>query len=330
MLEVKNLSFSYVIDKKVIHSLSFELEQGKMLALIGESGSGKSTILKLIYGLLDWEEGEIYYHNRKLAGFKGNLVPGEQEFKYLEQDFGLMPYATVGENVGKFLSNIDLEEKQGRIMFLLNLVEMGDYVDVKATYLSGGQKQRVALAKILAQTPSLLLLDEPFSQVDTFKKNILKRAVFDFAKENKISVILATHDIEDALAFADEMMIVKDGGIIQKGTPSHIYGNPQNEYVANLFGETNIFRKENFPELFDGITENKILVYPHQMIISDTGLPVTVLKSYFQGSHYLIEGISNFHRIWFTSSHFFSPGEKCTLQIQDYQKESEISSSSEG
>ncbi len=321
MLEVKNLSFSYVTDRKVIHSLSFELEQGKMMALIGESGSGKSTVLKLIYGLLDWEEGEIYYFNRKLTGFKGNLVPGEPEFKYLEQDFGLMPYATVGENVGKFLSNIDMEEKQERIMFLLNLVEMGEYIDVKAAYLSGGQKQRVALAKILAQTPSLLLLDEPFSQVDTFKKNILKRAVFDFARENNISVILATHDIEDALAYADEMIIVKDGNIIQKGEPSFVYKNPKNEYVANLFGETNVFGKEVFPELFDEITEDKILVYPHQLVVSDSGLPVKVLKSYFQGSHYLVEVISKSHRIWFISNRFFSTGEECFLQIRDYQKE---------
>ncbi|MDR1877621.1 MAG: ABC transporter ATP-binding protein [Flavobacteriaceae bacterium] len=320
MLEVKNLSFSYTTSKKIIHSLSFGLDQGKMLALIGESGSGKSTILKLIYGLLEWEEGEIYHNNRKLTGFKGNLVPGEPEFKYLEQDFGLMPYVTVGENVGKFLSNIDRREKQERVMFLLDLVDMGEYVDEKAVYLSGGQKQRVALAKILAQTPSLLLLDEPFSQVDTFKKNILKRAVFDFAKENAISIILATHDIEDALAYADEMIIVKEGKIIQQGKPSHLYKNPENEYVANLFGETNILTQTEFPELFEYIDEDKILVYPHQFRVSDRGLKTKVLKSYFLGSHYLVESISRLKRIWFTGDRFFSIGEECYLQVNEYQK----------
>ena len=320
MLEVKNVTFSYTEDRKVIHSLSFELEPGKMLALIGESGSGKSTILKLVYGLLDWEQGEIYYNHKKLTGFKGNLVPGESEFKYLEQDFGLMPYSTVGENVGKFLSNIQMEEKKDRIMFLLNLVEMGEYVNVKANNLSGGQKQRVALAKVLAQTPSLLLLDEPFSQVDTFKKNILKRAVFDFAKENNISVILATHEIEDALAYADEMMIIQKGNIIQKGEPSYIYRNPENEYVANLFGETNVLLKEEYPELFEEIEGNKILVYPHQFTVSEEGLLVKVLKSYFLGSHYLVEAFSKQRRIWFASSFFYSMGEECYLQVWEYQK----------
>ncbi|WP_128331768.1 ABC transporter ATP-binding protein [Apibacter sp. HY039] len=319
MLEINDLSFSYDSDKKIISSLTFHVEQGNMLALIGESGSGKSTILKLIYGLLDWESGEIIYNGRKLTGFKGNLVPGESEFKYLEQDFGLMPYATVGENVGKFLSNIDLKEKHERIVFLLSLVEMDEYIDSKADNLSGGQKQRVALAKALAQTPSVLLLDEPFSQVDTFKKSMLKRAVFDFAKENNISIVLATHEIEDALAFADEMIIIKKGTIVQKGLPADIYKMPENEYVANLFGETNILSKEEFPGLSEYTHHSPVLVYPHQLILSDNGLRVKVLKSYYLGSHYLVESIYKFKRIWFHSPNFFPAGDECFLQIENFQ-----------
>lgn len=319
MLEVKNISFSYTPGKKVIQSVSFNLEQGKMMALIGESGSGKSTILKLIYGFLSCGEGGIYYNDTKLLGFKGSLVPGELQFKYLEQDFGLMPYSTVGENVGNFLSNTNREEKEDRIRFLLNLVEMTDYLHVKANDLSGGQKQRVALAKVLAQTPAVLLLDEPFSQVDTFKKNILKRAVFDFAKENNISIILATHEVEDALAFADEMAIIKTGKIEQKGTPVYIYNNPQSEYVARLFGELTVFTREENPELFGEIEEDKILVYPHQISISEEGLKVKVLRSYFLGSHYLIESIWKLKRIWFISPASFSIGEECCIQINNYQ-----------
>ncbi|WP_303839411.1 ABC transporter ATP-binding protein [Apibacter mensalis] len=320
MLEVKNLCFSYTKDKKIIESLSFSLKQGNMLALVGESGSGKSTILKLVYGLFEWESGEVIYRGKKLAGFKGNLVPGEPEFKYLEQDFGLMPYATVGENVGKFLSNIDLKEKQNRIMFLLDLVGMADYVDEKPISLSGGQKQRVALAKALAQTPSVLLLDEPFSQVDTFKKNILKRAVFDFAKENNISIILATHEIEDALAYADEMMIVKEGKIIRQGNPHDIYRNPENTYVANLFGENSILKRSDFPNLFEDLVEDEILIYPHQFIISQSGIPVKVIRSYFMGSHYLVESISKFKRFWFISDESLPIGKGCFLQFYEYQK----------
>lgn len=320
MLEVKNISFSYNEDKKNIEGLSFNLEQGKMLALIGESGSGKSTILKLIYGMLEWQEGEIYYNHRKLSGMKGNLVPGEPEFKYLEQEFGLDSYATVGDNVGRFLSNIDMDEKQERIFFLLDLVEMSSFIETKCIHLSGGQKQRVALAKVLAQTPSLLLLDEPFSQVDTFKKNILKRAVFDFAKENNISILLATHEIEDALAYADEMVIIKDGKIVQKNRPSYLYKNPVNEYVARLFGEINIFTKENFPDIFKDIEATKIVVYPHQLFAEEEGeLQVKVLKSYFLGNSYLVEAIGQRKRIWFSSEDYYAIGESCMLQIHDYQ-----------
>ncbi|PQL95068.1 ABC transporter ATP-binding protein [Apibacter adventoris] len=320
MLEVKNISFSYTPEKKVINSVSFNLEQGKMMALIGESGSGKSTILKLIYGILSSEEGEIYYNNTKLLGCKENLVPGEPEFKYLEQDFGLMPYSTVGENVGNFISNINRGEKEERIKFLLNLVEMTDYINMKANDLSGGQKQRVALAKVLAHPPLLLLLDEPFSQVDTFKKNILKRAVFDFAKENNISIILATHEVEDAWAFADEMAIIKDGKIEQKGNPSYIYNNPENEYVAHLFGEHTIFNKENEPEIFEEIEEDRILVYPHQIYIADEGLKVKILRSYFLGSHYLIECINKLNRIWFTCPIFLFTGQEFYIKVNKYQK----------
>lgn len=320
MLEVKNLFFSYTEDKKIIESLSFTLQQGNMLALVGESGSGKSTILKLIYGLLEWESGEIFYNGRKLTGFKGNLVPGEPEFKYLEQEFGLMPYATVGENVGKFLSNIDIKEKQNRIMFLLDIVGMASYIDEKPISLSGGQKQRVALAKALAQTPSVLLLDEPFSQVDTFKKNVLKRAVFDFAKENNISIILATHEIEDALAYADEMMILKEGKVVRYGNPNDLYKNPEIMYVANLFGESTIIKREDFPDFFEEIDENKIIVYPHQFVISQTGIPVKVIRSYFQGSHYLVECVSKFNRFWFISEEELSIGKECKLQFYEYQK----------
>src|SRR6218665_1563259 len=148
MLKVKNISFSYQ-EKITIDSLSFELEKGSNLAIIGESGCGKSTLLKLIYGLYDLDEGHVFWNDTEVLGPKYNLIPGMDYMKYLAQDFDLMPFITVAENVGKYLSNIYKDKKDQRVAELLEIVEMTEFANVKAQFLSGGQMQRVALARVL-------------------------------------------------------------------------------------------------------------------------------------------------------------------------------------
>jgi ABC-type nitrate/sulfonate/bicarbonate transport system ATPase subunit len=156
MLQVENITFSY--DKnKVIKNIDFSVSKGQNIAIIGESGCGKSTLLKLIYGLYDLDEGQIFWNENEVLGPKFHLVPGMHFMKYLAQDFDLMPFITVAENVGKYLSNIYPEKKQSRINELLEIVEMTEYSNVKAKFLSGGQQQRVALAKVLALEPEVLL-----------------------------------------------------------------------------------------------------------------------------------------------------------------------------
>ena len=188
MLELKNISFTY-IDNVVIEDVSFVIKKGENIALIGESGCGKSTLLKLIYGLYDLDKGVISYKDKIILGPKYNLIPGEDYIKYLAQDFDLMPYISVEENVGKFLSNIYRDKKKARVQELLEMVEMTEFAKVKAKYLSGGQQQRVALARVLALEPEILLLDEPFSQIDTFRKNALRRNLFRYLKEKQIKAI---------------------------------------------------------------------------------------------------------------------------------------------
>ena len=134
MLSVQNISFGYS-ENTVIHNISFNVNKGQNIAVIGESGCGKSTLLKLIYGLYDLDEGEIFYDGNQILGPKFNLVPGEDFIKYLAQDFDLMPFITVAENVGKYLSNIYPEAKQSRINELLEIVEMTEYSNVKAKFL---------------------------------------------------------------------------------------------------------------------------------------------------------------------------------------------------
>jgi ABC-type sulfate/molybdate transport systems ATPase subunit len=279
MLAVKNISFSYD-NQPNLHSISFGLTKGKNLALIGESGCGKSTLLKLLYGLYDLEEGQIFWNETEVLGPKFHLIPGMPFMKYLAQDFDLMPFITVAENVGKYLSNFFPEEKQSRIAELLEIVEMTQYADVKAKLLSGGQMQRVALARVLALEPEVLLLDEPFSHIDNFRKNSLRRKLFAYLKEQNVTCIVATHDSTDVLAFADEVAIMREGKIIERGIPKFIYENPKDNYVASLFGDVNEIE----------ISGKLQFVYPHQLKVSmSSDLKVEVINSYFRGSHYLIE-----------------------------------------
>lgn len=307
MLAVKNISFSYD-NQPNLHSISFGLTKGKNLALIGESGCGKSTLLKLLYGLYDLEEGQIFWNETEVLGPKFHLIPGMPFMKYLAQDFDLMPFITVAENVGKYLSNFFPEEKQSRIAELLEIVEMTQYSDVKAKLLSGGQMQRVALARVLALEPEVLLLDEPFSHIDNFRKNSLRRKLFAYLKEQNVTCIVATHDSTDVLAFADEVAIMREGKIIERGIPKFIYENPKDNYVASLFGDVNEIE----------ISGKLQFVYPHQLKVSmSSDLKVEVVNSYFRGSHYLIEAKFGNQILFFENVSEIETGKDVYLELSN-------------
>ncbi|POY35894.1 ABC transporter ATP-binding protein [Flavobacterium alvei] len=297
MLQIKNISFTY-IENPVIENVSFEIAKGQHIAVIGESGCGKSTLLKLLYGLYDLDNGEILYNDEPILGPKFNLIPGKDYIKYLAQDFDLMPYITVEENVGKFLSNIYKEKKKVRVQELLEMVEMTEFAKVKAKYLSGGQQQRVALARVLALEPEILLLDEPFSQIDSFRKNSLRRNLFNYFKKKEITCIIATHDSTEALSFSDETIVLQNGKLIAKGNSRQLYENPPSYYVASLFGEVNELKQSHFEDL-DGTNET-LIIYPHQLkVVEEGNITVIVKQSYFKGNHYLIKAAFERKAIFF-------------------------------
>ena len=310
MLIVKNISFSYD-GALVLKDVSFTIDKGQNIALIGESGCGKSTLLKLIYGLYDLNNGEITYDSKQILGPKFNLIPGEEYIKYLAQDFDLMPYITVEENVGKYLSNIYKDKKAKRIKELLEMVEMIAFAKVKAKYLSGGQQQRVALAKVLALDPKVLLLDEPFSQIDTFRKNTLRRNIFCYLKEKQITCIVATHDSKDVLAFADETIVLQDGKLIEKGYTKSVYEHLENKYTASLFDEVN--------EIPVNIFNNKsqLLLYPHNLeVVEKSNFKVIIQNCYFKGNGYLVEAFFEEKQIYFESLIEYQVGESVSLALK--------------
>lgn len=293
MLEINNISFSYGKQNPTLNNISFSLKPGEHLSVMGESGCGKSTLLKVIYGLLDVDKGTLFWKDHQILGPEYHLVPGMEFFKYVPQNFDLMPFTTVAENISKFLSRFFPEEAKQRTQELLEVIEMEEFADVKVKTLSGGQQQRVAIARALAKEPELLLLDEPFSQIDNFKKNSLRRKLFQYLKDKNIACIVATHDGSDALSFSDQLIVIKDHSILAEGKPDELYQFPPNIYVAALFDDVNEIT----------INGELKLVYPHQISVTETStMKATVKKNYFKGSYWLIEVISDGEQLFLSNS----------------------------
>jgi len=282
LLEVKNLYFNYQTDKPLFQNLNLNVDEGQIIALVGESGCGKSTLLSLIYGLIDWQSGEILFEGQKLLGPKGNLVPGESQMKFVAQNYDLMPYGTVYDNVGKFISNINLKEKKEKVEELLDIVGLTEFAKVIPKNLSGGQQQRVAIARALAVLPKMLLLDEPFSNLDFSRKFELREKLFNYVKDNNLSLMISTHDLEEVLPWADKIVVLQEGRLIQNDSPKETYEKPYNDYVAKLLGEVNIFTEAEQADL----NLTKTHYFPHQIKIVDNGVEATVSDSRFAGSHY--------------------------------------------
>ena len=288
MLQVDIKVFNYGTTQ-ILRDIQFFLEAGKHLSILGESGCGKSTLLKLIYGTLQLHNGALSWNKEPILGPDFNLVPGESFIKMISQDFDLMPYTSVVENIGKFVSRLDMGLRQERIDELLEVVELTDVKDRKVKTLSGGQQQRVAIARALANEPELLLLDEPFSHIDNFRKNKLRRRLYKYLKSQNITCITATHDSEEALSFADELMVMQGGYFVAQGTPEDLYKSPNTAYVASFFEDVFCYKNE--------------LYYPHNISVAEKGdIKVEVIHSYFKGSFWLIE--ASFQKKIFYFKHY--------------------------
>ncbi|MEX0314599.1 MAG: ABC transporter ATP-binding protein [Allomuricauda sp.] len=314
MLKVHIDSFAYD-SSTTLEAISFEVEKGEHVALMGESGSGKSTMLKIIYGLLHIESGSVFWGDKQILGPNFNLIPGEAYMKYLSQDFDLMPFTTVEENIGQHLSVFERETHKQRIQELLELIELQGYAKIKVKNLSGGQQQRVALARVLAQEPEVLLLDEPFGHIDNFKRTSLRRNLFQYLKEKGITVLTASHDPNDVLPYADRTIILEDGKIIADQKTKKLYKNPPNYYTASLFGEVNELPIKLLKAY--ATIDRSVLIYPHEFQLSKaSGLEVQVKNSFFKGSHYLneTEPIEE-TTLYFNTSKKLKPGDTVFLNV---------------
>jgi iron(III) transport system ATP-binding protein len=223
-----------------VADVDLSVEAGEIVAIVGESGCGKSTLLRLIAGLENPDAGEIRIGGRTVSGPRTSLAPERRGVGMVFQDFALFPHMTVAGNIMFGLGSLPRAQRPARVEEMLELVDLSGYGDRYPHQLSGGQQQRVALARALASEPSLLLLDEPFSNLDTTLKRSLREEMRDILQRTGTTTLLVVHDAEDVLALADRAAVMRSGRILQEGDPDTLYRNPCNEYVARFFGETNV------------------------------------------------------------------------------------------
>jgi ABC-type Fe3+/spermidine/putrescine transport system ATPase subunit len=239
-----------------INGVSATFNKGEVIAIVGENGSGKTTLLKLINGIEDTDSGEIVFNEKKITGPSMNLVPGHEQIKMLFQEFNLLPHHTVSENILQNLRYFKEDVQKEKLAELLKLCKLDGFEDKYPRALSGGQQQRVALARALADNPLLLLMDEPFSNLDVMLKDEIKRAVIRTIRKQGNSIIFVTHEMKDALSLSDRILVLRDGKIVQFDTPKTIYEKPADEYVAYLFGNVNIISAKDFFKSFKALLEN--------------------------------------------------------------------------
>ncbi|MGN7619066.1 MAG: ABC transporter ATP-binding protein [Ehrlichia sp.] len=240
-LRLENVFYKYKSGKFSLSDVNIVCNQGEVICLFGPSGCGKSTVLKLIAGLEDLRYGSIYINNKLVAG--GNFcVPTEKRNVGLVfQHPSLFPHQTVIENVMFAVKGSSKIQKFNIALNILQSVNMVTYKDMYPNMLSGGQQQLVTIARTIAQKPEIILLDEPFSSLDTALRISIRRSVLSLLKSKGITVLLVTHDPEEALEVADTIYVMRDGFIVQHGTPYEIYYNPKDYMLAQFFGEINHF-----------------------------------------------------------------------------------------
>ena len=235
-LLIENLNFDYQ-GNKIIDNLSLAIEKNEIVCLLGASGCGKTTTLKAIAGLIEPSSGLIKISNQVCNDKEHFIVPEKRNIGMMFQDYALFPHLTVAQNIGYGLLGKDKQANSARIKEMLKLVKLDGLGERFPHQLSGGQQQRVAIARALAYKPSILLLDEPFSNIDHQVRFQLIEDIRRIIKDQKVSAIFVTHSKDEAFAFSDQLAIMHEGKIIQQGTAKALFHQPKTKMVAEFLGQ---------------------------------------------------------------------------------------------
>ena len=288
-LEVKNLAKFYNSSFPIIKDLTFSVKKGELISFLGESGSGKTTFLKCLAGLEGVNSGSISLNSNFLNNEQIFVKPQKRKIGFVFQDYPLFPHLNILDNI-----IFNLERKyHSKLDYILKLTGLQFLVDRFPHEISGGEQQRACIARALIREPELLLLDEPFSNLDSTIKESMKEEIFKIVKETNTTTILVTHDINDALNISDKILIFKAGILQQYDDPVKMYCEPANCYCAEVLGDMNkLFHKNE-----------TYYIRPEKVNISNkkSNYQVKVEKCFFQGKEYKVKGRIN-NETW----HFFS------------------------
>lgn len=295
VLHIEHLTKRYAAGfPAVLDDLSFTVHKGEMLALLGPSGCGKTTTLRVIAGFERADQGKVVLDGVPLMDQSIFLAPEKRNVGMVFQDYALFPHMNVTQNVMFGLKNMTRKEREERTAQVLGLVGLNIFAKRYPHELSGGQQQRVALARALAPRPKLILMDEPFSNLDAALRHSTRQEVRAILREAGMTAILVTHDQEEALSFADRIMLMRAGKIEQLGTPPEVYQAPRTAFVANFLGRSNLISAKASGKVaqtcLGALTLSEeargpvlLSVRPEDIAFADSGVPVTIQHREYKG-----------------------------------------------
>ena len=239
-LSLENISKKYK-DKEILKNISFDIKEGELICILGPSGCGKTTLLNIIGGFISDFSGDVLLSDENI----NNIPPEKREIATVFQSYGLFTHKNVIDNVsyGLKLLKVDKNTRENRAKEMLEKVGLAGYEKKKIKELSGGEQQRVAIARSMVLNPKLLLLDEPLSNLDVHLRDVMRKEIKRIQKQFGVTMIIVTHDQEDAFKLADRVIVINEGHIEQTGTPEELYKNPKNNFISSFIGENNIIDK---------------------------------------------------------------------------------------
>lgn len=241
-LAFEHIRHAFNSSREILSGVSFTAEPGEVLCLLGPSGSGKTTLLRIAAGIEPQSSGRVLLNGREIAGPNVFLPPEQRSIGLVFQDFALFPHLTILDNVRFGLTALSREEAREEAQRALARVGLEHHARSFPHALSGGEQQRVALARALAPRPSVLLMDEPFSGLDSRLKDSVRAETLAILRESRATAIVVTHDAEEAMRLGDRIALLKSGRLVQAGNAEELYLNPQNLFVAGFFSELNVFQ----------------------------------------------------------------------------------------
>lgn len=305
-LSLKNISKKYK-DKEILNNISFDIKEGELVCILGPSGCGKTTLLNIIGGFVSNFSGDVFLSDENI----NNIPPEKREISTVFQSYGLFTHKNVIDNVsyGLKLLKIDKNMREKRARDMLEKVGLAGYEKKKIKELSGGEQQRVAIARSMVLNPKLLLLDEPLSNLDVHLRDVMRKEIKRIQKQFGVTMIIVTHDQEDAFKLADRVIVINEGHIEQIGTPEELYKNPKNNFISSFIGENNIIDKN-------------LIIRPEEISIKlDSSGEGKVVDVTYLGAtvEYLVEAPdgNTLKVLTMSTAERFNNGDKVSIQINN-------------